>query len=66
MAISKKPGKLFMGSMPIVLKCSEDASNKVKDLKTKIYHMAFQTILKRTYLCFSSVDSKKKETLIIL
>ena len=36
----KRPGTLLFGSIPIVYERSEDAKNKDKDLKTKIYHLA--------------------------
>ena len=51
----KRPGMLFFGSIPIVHERSEDANNKNKDLKTKIYHMALKTILQCTYPNIPSV-----------
>ncbi len=62
----KWPRTLLLGSIPIVHTRSEDANNKDKDLKAKIYHMALKTILQRTYLSLPSVYFNKKETLMIL
>ena len=36
----KRPGTLFLDSIPIVHERSKDTNNKYKDLKAKIYHMA--------------------------
>ena len=41
----KRPGTLLLGSIPIIHERSEDANNKNKDLKAKIYHMALKTML---------------------
>lgn len=56
----KRPGTLLLGSIPIIHERSEDANNKDKDLKAKIYHMALKTMLQRTYPSFPSVDFKKR------
>ena len=56
----KRPGILLLGSIPIVHERSEDANNKDKDLKLKIYHMTLKTMLQRTYSSFPSVDFKKR------
>ncbi len=53
----KRPGTLFLGSIPIVHEQLEDANNQDKDLKAKIYHMALKTMLQRTYL---SLPKKKR------
>ena len=36
---------LLLGSIPIIYERSEDANNKNKDLKAKIYHIPLKTIL---------------------
>ncbi len=41
----KRPRTLLVGSIPIIHERSEDANNKDKDLKAKIYHMALKTML---------------------
>ena len=41
----KRPGMLLLDFIPIVHERSEDANNKNKDLKAKIYHMALKTML---------------------
>lgn len=41
----KRPGILLLGSISIVQERSEDANNKDNDLKAKIYHMTFKTML---------------------
>ena len=51
----KRLETLFLGSIPIVHKRSEDANNKNKDLKAKIYHIALKTILQCTYPSISFV-----------
>ena len=43
---SQKPSKtLLLGSIPIIYEQSKNANNKNKELKAKIYHMAFNTML---------------------
>ena len=37
----------------------EDAKNKNKDLKTKIYHIALNIMLELTYFSFSFIDFKE-------
>ena len=51
-----------MGSILIVYGWLEDANNKNKDLKAKIYHMALKTMLQPTYLSLLSVKLRKKDT----
>ena len=41
----KWPGTLFLGSIPIIHKRLENANNKDKDPKAKIYHIALKTML---------------------
>ena len=41
----KRPEMLFLDSIFIIHERSEDANNKNKDLKAKIYHMALKTML---------------------
>ena len=53
---------LFLGSIPFVHKRLEDANNKDKDLKAKIYHMALKTMLQHTYPNLSSVELRKRDT----
>ena len=55
----KRPGTLLLGSIPIIHERSEDANNKDKDLKAKIYHMALKTMLQRTYPSFPFIDFKE-------
>ena len=63
----KRPGTLLLGFIPITHKQSEDANNKNKYLKAKIYHMALKTILQYTYSSLPSISwLEKNETLIIL
>ena len=57
----KRPGTLLLGSIPNIHERSEDANNKDKDLKAKIYYMALKTMLQYTYPSFPSVDFKKKK-----
>ena len=45
----KRLEMLFLGSILIVYERLEDANNKDKDLKAKIYYMALKTILQYTY-----------------
>ena len=52
----KRPGILLLGSISIIYKRLEDANNKNKNLKAKIYHMALKTMLQRTYF---NLPSKK-------
>ncbi len=40
----KRLGTFLLGSIPIIYERSEDANNKDKDLKAKIYHMALKTM----------------------
>ncbi len=56
----KQPRTLLLGSIPIVHERSEDANNKNKDLKVKIYHMALKTMLQCIYSSLPFVDFKKK------
>ena len=58
----KRPGMLFLGSIPIVHKRSEDLNNKNKDLNAKIYHMALKTMLQRTYPSLPFVELNKRDT----
>ena len=46
----KWPETLFFGFILIIYEQFEDANNKDKDLKTKIYHMTLKTMLQRTDL----------------
>ena len=55
----KRPGTLLLGSIPIIHERSEDANNKDKDLKAKIYHMALKTMLQHTYPSFPFIDFKE-------
>ena len=55
----KRLGTLLLGSIPIIHKRLEDANNKDKDLKAKIYHMALKTMLQRTYPSFPFIDFKE-------
>ncbi len=57
---------LLLGFISIIYKLFKDVNNENKNLKAKIYHMALKIMLQSTYLSFSSVDFKKKETLIML
>lgn len=57
----KWPKTLLLDSIFIVHKWLEDANNKNKDLKAKIYHIALKTILQYTSPSFSSIDFKKKD-----
>ena len=50
---------LLLGFIHIIHKRSENANNKNKDLKAKIYHMALKTILQRTYSSFPFIDFKE-------
>ena len=52
----KRPEMLFLGSIPIIHERSEDANNKDKDLKSKIYHMALKIILQHMYLSLAFVS----------
>ncbi len=45
----KRSGTLLLDSIPIVHELSEDANNKDKNLKAKIYYMALKTMLQHTY-----------------
>ena len=55
----KQLGTLLLGSIPIIHKQSEDANNKDKDLKAKIYYIALKTILHCTYPSFHFIDFKE-------
>lgn len=55
----KRPKKLLFGSIFIIHKQSEDANNKNKDLKAKIYYMTLKTILQRIYSSFSFINFKE-------
>ena len=46
----KRSGTLFLGSIFIIYDLFEDANNKDKNLKVKIYHMVLKTMLLCTYL----------------
>ncbi len=46
----KRPGTLLLGSISIIHERFEDANNKDKNLKAKIYHMVLKTMLQHTYL----------------
>ncbi len=54
----KRPGTLLLGSIFIIHERSEDANNKNKDLKVKIYHMALKIMLQCTYLGLSSKEMR--------
>ncbi len=43
------PETLFLGSIPIVHERAEDLNNKDRDLKSKTYHLALRSMLKRMY-----------------
>ena len=49
----------LLGSISIIHERLEDANNKDKDLKAKIYHMALKTMLQRTYPSFPFIDFKE-------
>ena len=51
----KRPGILFLGSISIIHEWSEDANNKIKNLKAKIYHMTLKIMLQHTYSSIISV-----------
>ena len=53
---------LLLGSIPIVHERLENANNKNKDLKVKMYYMALKTMLQRTYPSLSSVELGKRDT----
>ena len=55
----KRPEMLFLGSIYIIHERSENANNKNKDLKAKIYHMVSKTILQHTYLNLLFIDVKE-------
>ena len=55
----KRPKTLLLSSIPIIYERSEDANNKDKNLKAKIYNMALKTMLKCTYPSFPFIDFKK-------
>ena len=50
---------LLPGSISIIYEQSEDANNIDKDLKAKIYHIAFKTILQRIYPSFPFIEFKE-------
>lgn len=41
----KRPRTIFLGSIPIIHKGSENKNNKDRNLKAKIYYIALKTIL---------------------
>ncbi len=43
------PRTLLLGSLPIVHERAEDSNNKNRDLRSKTYHLALRTMLKRIY-----------------
>ena len=55
----KRQKTLFLGSISIIYERSEDANNKNKDPKAKIYYMAVKTMLQCTYSSFSFIDFKE-------
>ena len=55
----KRPETLLLGFIPIIHERLEDANNKNKDLKAKIYHMALKSMLQRTFPNFSFIDFKE-------
>ena len=55
----KWPETLLLGSISIIYKRLEDANNKEKNLKAKIYYMALKTMLQRIYPSFSFIDFKE-------
>lgn len=52
---------MLLGFILTIHKQLEDANNKDKDSKTKIYHMDLKTMLQRIYPSFSSVDFEKRD-----
>lgn len=55
----KRPGILLLNSNPMIHERLEDANNKNKNLKIKIYHIALKTISKRIYPSLSFIDFKE-------
>ena len=55
----KRLGTLLLGFIPIIHEQSKDSNIKDKDLKAKIYYMAFKTILQRSYPSFFFINFKK-------
>ena len=55
----KRPRMLLLGSILILYERSEDANNKDKDLKAKIYHMALKTMLQHNYPSFLFIEFKE-------
>ena len=58
----KRPEMLLLGFIPIVYEWSEDANNKDKDLKAKIYNMDLKSMLQRTYPSLPSVELKQRDS----
>lgn len=52
-------GTLLLGSITIIYERSEDANNKDKDLKDKIYYIALKTISQYMYSFLSFINCKK-------
>ena len=50
---------LFLGSIPIIHKWSEDANNKDKNLMSKIYHIALKIMLQHTSPNYPFIDFKE-------
>ena len=57
----KRPGILHLGSISIIYERLEDANNKDKDLKAKIYYPALKIILQRIYPSLSFVELRKED-----
>ena len=55
----KRLRMLLLGSIPIIHKWAENANNKNKDLKAKIYHIALRIMLQRSYPSFFFIDIKE-------
>ncbi len=55
----KWSGILLLDYISIIHERSEDANNKDKDLKAKIYHMVLKTMLQRTYSGLSSKEMRR-------
>ncbi len=55
----KRPGTLLLSSIPIIHQQSEDANNKDKDLKFKIYHMVLKTMLQRPFPGLPSKEMRR-------
>ena len=57
---------LSLNSICIVYKQLEDANNKDKNLKARIYHMVLKTMLKCISPSLPSVELRKKYTNVVL